>query len=252
MITSIKILKDNYIWFLTNKFKKCIIIDPGCADSVLKEIKEKNWYPVALLITHKHKDHTDGIKKLLYYYPNLKVLGPSESKTKGTNIIVSEISDTINILKYKIKILDTPGHTLNHISYYIKPYLFCGDTLFSGGCGRVYKNNYHLMYHSLQKIASLSDDTLICCGHEYTLQNILFLKYIFPKDQDLKNYFKNVIKLIKLKKNTLPTSLKQEKKINYFLKTNNINCQMLIDCKQKFIYPWDFFRYLRILKNNFI
>jgi len=251
MITFIKILKDNYIWFLSNKSGKCIIVDAGHADPILNKLREKKWDPIALLITHKHKDHTNGIKKIIDYYPNLNVIGPLETKNLGIKNIVSEFDQNINILGYNIKVLDTPGHTLHHVSYYIKPYLFCGDTLFSGGCGKVYKDCYHLMYHSLQKIMLLPDDTLIFCGHEYTLHNMKFFLSIFPKNQEIKKYFEYSQNLLKSKNNTLPTTLKQEKKINFFLKTNEMSTQTLKYYKYNFSYPWNFFKYLRILKNNF-
>lgn len=252
MITNIRILKNNYVWFLIdNSNEQCIIIDPGCFSPVFKYIKKNNWNPIAILITHNHVDHTDGVKKLLFYYPNLLVYGPCDTLTQGTNMVVSERNKEIQILNYRIKIIETPGHTPYHISYYIKPYLFCGDIIFLGGCGRVYKNLYHLMYHSINKILLLPNNTLMCYSHEYSFENFSFLNHLLPQFKNIDFYLKKFEKLIFNKKNAYPITLEQEKKINIFLNCTDIKYQKEKKFNYNKLYPWDFFKYLRISKNNF-
>ncbi|BBI01207.1 hydroxyacylglutathione hydrolase [Buchnera aphidicola (Nipponaphis monzeni)] len=248
MVISIPILKDNYSWIIHNN-KNCIIIDPGESNSILSYIKG-NYIPIAILITHKHNDHTQGIKNIVINYPKIKVYSPLEFNNQFVTNIVHD-SEEIYLLNRTILVINTSGHTKYHVSYYMKPYLFCGDTLFSAGCGKIYKNLYFEMYHSLKKISSFPENTFMCCGHEYTYNNLLFAINQFPMDKKIAKFLKH-IKLIKKNNKHIPIlSLREEKKINIFLRTHEIHMQKYKKFDYNRYYPWQFFKHLRKIKNNF-
>ncbi|QCI17071.1 hydroxyacylglutathione hydrolase [Buchnera aphidicola (Aphis helianthi)] len=249
ILTNIFVLKDNYIWILYNKDHSCIIIDPGVSDLIIEKINQQKWSPKAILLTHFHKDHTNGVKNIIKKFPNIIVFGPEETKNYNVNKIIKG-GDRICLLKNNIYVISTPGHTLGHVSYYLKPYLFCGDTLFSAGCGRVFQNNYLNMYNSIQLIKSFPDNTILCCSHEYTLSNLIFSMLFLPEDKNIKIYYKKVQKKIFLKKNIFPFYLNNEKKINLFLRTDEIYSKKRIGfekCKNSF----EIFYYLRKRKDKF-
>ncbi len=137
-LTSIPALQDNYIWTLTDDEGKCLIVDPGEAQPVLEKIQANDWQPVAILLTHHHNDHVGGVKTLCEHFPEIAVYGPQETADKGAKTCVRE-GDNVDVLGLSFAVIATPGHTLGHISYYSAPYLFCGDTMFSGGCGRLFE-----------------------------------------------------------------------------------------------------------------
>lgn len=249
ILTNIFALKDNYIWILYNKSNSCIIIDPGISNLVIKKISEKKLNPKAILITHYHKDHIDGVNEILKKYPKITVFGPKNTKNYNIHKIVKG-GDKINLLANDIDVISTPGHTLNHISYYLKPYLFCGDTIFSAGCGRVFKNNYLNMYHSIQLIRLFPGNTILCCSHEYTLSNLIFSMNFLPKDHNIKRYYKKVQKKIFLKKNIFPFYLYNERKINIFLRTDDFYLKKWIGF-QKNKDSFEMFCYLRKSKDLF-
>ncbi len=249
-LNSIPAFQDNYIWVLTDDEGKCIIVDPGEAAPVLRAIAENQWRPEAILLTHHHHDHVGGVKELVKNFPELVVYGPQETQDKGTNVVVSE-GDKVNILKYEFSVISTPGHTLGHISYFNFPYLFCGDTMFSGGCGRLFEGTPEQMYQSFQKINSLPADTLICCAHEYTLSNLKFSLSILPEDDDLSGYYRKVKELRAKNQSTLPTSLQTERKINVFLRTQDDDLKALISKETNLQQPQQIFAWLRAKKDSF-
>lgn len=217
-LKKIPILIDNYIWILVNYEGFCIIVDPGCSQKVIKKIKKNKWKPIAILLTHNHQDHIGGVKKIIECYPKINVFGLNETKENYVNKIVRK-GEKISILDRIFYIFFTPGHTLDHICYYSAPYLFCGDTIFSGGCGRVYKNKYLEMYHSIKFLSYLPNETILCCGHEYTLSNLKFAMSVLPYDQTIRFYFKKMKYRLSMGQSTLPSYFIFEKKINIFLRT---------------------------------
>ncbi|XRX42427.1 MAG: hydroxyacylglutathione hydrolase [Buchnera aphidicola (Eriosoma harunire)] len=232
-------LKDNYVWIISDPNKKCIIIDPGVSTPVLYTITKLNLIPIAILITHNHIDHVSGVLTISLKFPNIKIYGPSEAMQHNiTHLLYG--NETINLLSKKCKAISTPGHTRGHLSYYIDSYLFCGDTLFSGGCGKIYQEDYFMMFESFIKILKLPNNTNLCCGHEYTKKNLEFANMIYPHDKNIILYYNK----IKKSKNIIISTIKIEKKINIFFrlaldneltnKKNNL---------KKFIY-------LRKLKNK--
>jgi hydroxyacylglutathione hydrolase len=249
-LNSIPAFQDNYIWVLNDEQGKCVIVDPGEAAPVLKAIVDNGWHPEAILLTHHHNDHVGGVKELVKNFPGLVVYGPQETQDKGTNRVVRE-GDKVNILKYEFSVIATPGHTLGHICYFSLPYLFCGDTMFSGGCGRLFEGTAEQMYQSFQKINSLPAETLICCAHEYTLSNIKFSLSVLPEDKDLTRYYRKVKELRAKNHSTLPTTLQIERQINIFLRTEDIDLKNIISKETNLQQPQQIFAWLRAKKDSF-
>ncbi|VFP78838.1 Hydroxyacylglutathione hydrolase GloB [Candidatus Erwinia haradaeae] len=250
-LISIPVRKDNYVWILSDNDGHCLIIDPGEAEPVLQIISQYRWSPVAILLTHHHNDHTNGVLEILLFYPKLMVFGPSETQDKGVNTLVEE-GDQFYLLGLKFIVISTPGHTLGHVVYYTDPYLFCGDTLFSAGCGRIFEGTPQQMFQSLQKINRLPGSTLICSAHEYTLSNLMFSCFFYPTDPLIKKYYSKVKILREKQLITLPTRLQSERKINIFLRTQDVNIHRLLNMDVVNFIEWEVFSALRKKKDSFI
>ncbi|HDS9456870.1 TPA: hydroxyacylglutathione hydrolase [Enterobacter asburiae] len=249
-LISIPAFEDNYIWVLVDDDRRCVIVDPGESPPVLHAIKENGWQPEAILLTHHHHDHTGGVPDLRAHFPHLVVYGPAETQDKGTTQVVEE-GENILIREWEFSVFATPGHTLGHLCFYSKPYLFCGDTLFSGGCGRLFEGTPEQMYLSLQKINALPDETLICCAHEYTLGNMKFSVSLLPEDRAIQDYYHKVKELRAKNQKTLPVILKNERQINLFLRTDDIDLINKINQETNLQQPEQRFAWLRSKKDNF-
>ena len=249
-LISISAFQDNYIWVLVDDDRRCIIVDPGESAPILHAIKENGWQPEAILLTHHHHDHVGGVPDLLARYPHLPVYGPAETQDKGTTQVVEE-GESILILGWEFSVFATPGHTLGHICFYSKPYLFCGDTMFSGGCGRLFEGTPDQMYQSFNKINALHDETLICCAHEYTLANMKFAMSILPHDKDINDYYRKVNELRAKKQKTLPVTLKNERRINLFLRTDDYDLIEEINKETNLQHSVQRFAWLRSKKDDF-
>ncbi|PVZ78172.1 hydroxyacylglutathione hydrolase [Serratia sp. S1B] len=223
-LISIPAFQDNYIWLLSNPQQHCVIVDPGEANPVLKTLSELNLTPDAILLTHHHRDHVGGVPEIISHYPDLAVYGPHETVNKGANHLVSE-GDILNIGGRQFTVIEVPGHTLGHLAFYSAPYLFCGDTLFSAGCGRLFEGTAEQMYDSFQRLAQLPDETLICCAHEYTLSNLKFASAILPLDDQIRTYQKKVEILQSKGEPSVPTTLQLERQINPFLRCHDTDLQ---------------------------
>ncbi|MDU5455604.1 hydroxyacylglutathione hydrolase [Pseudescherichia vulneris] len=249
-LNSIPAFQDNYIWVLSNDEGHCVIVDPGEAAPVLKAIQENQWQPTAILLTHHHHDHVGGVKELCQHFPDVVVYGPEETRDKGATKCVVE-GDKLILLGYEFSVFATPGHTVGHISYYTIPYLFCGDTLFSGGCGRLFEGTAEQMYQSFQKINALPGETVICCAHEYTLANMKFAQHILPGDAAIEDYLNKVKQLRAKNHPTLPVTLQNERRINVFLRTEDPDLISVIDKETNLQQPNRRFAWLRSKKDAF-
>jgi hydroxyacylglutathione hydrolase len=247
-IIPIAALKDNYIWALVDNAKQtAIIIDPGEATPVDAFLKHNGLSLLAILVTHHHWDHTNGISKLREEY-QVPVYGPASQMLTGLTNQVEE-NDEIRIDDFPktFKVMKMPGHTLEHVAYYAPRILFCGDTLFASGCGRIFEGTAEQMYSSLQKIASLPDDTFIYCAHEYTENNLNFAKMVEPNNMNISKRAEEVKALREKKLPSLPSSLLNEKATNPFLRCESPEIKMEVEkyAGKKLDAPVDVFTWLR-------
>ena len=205
---------DNYIWVLQSG-SDISVIDPGDASPVIELINTNKLNLVDILLTHHHFDHVGGTLELKKQIDG-KVYGPA-GNIEGIDIHVSE-NDIVKTLDYEFSVLETPGHTLDHIAYVEKQknLVFCGDTLFSGGCGRVFEGTFEQMHNSIQKLNQLNPKTLIYCAHEYTQSN---LKFVLSEiaDEFIEDYLKKISACMLKGDISIPTTLELERKINPFL-----------------------------------
>jgi hydroxyacylglutathione hydrolase len=217
----IKAFNDNYIWCLHNQIH-CAVVDPGDAEPVLAYCQVNQLALSAIIITHHHWDHTSGIDALLAAFPNIPVYGPQNKNIKQITVRLSQ-GDAIELAKLDIKfsVLEVPGHTLDHIAYYGDIGLFCGDTLFSAGCGRLFEGTPQQMFTSLAKLTALPADTAVFCAHEYTMANIAFAETVEPNNQALVDY--KYWANIQREKNTptLPSNIQRELEVNPFLRCHS-------------------------------
>ena len=221
-VVQLSLLQDNYAYVVCDrKSQTALIVDSPEAEPIIECLRNNKLTPVAILNTHHHWDHIGANTKLKHKYPELKIFGSFYDRSR-----IPEITDPIDghqsivLIDQEIDIIQTPGHTLGHISYFFKSehFLFPGDTLFSAGCGRLFEGTPEVMLDSLCLLRNLPDDTLIFCAHEYTQSNIGFALSIDSKNTDLVIYASEVEKLRSADKSTIPTVLSVEKKINPFLR----------------------------------
>ncbi len=210
---------DNYIWLIGSEGSRSVAaVDPGDAQPVLEYLQQHALRLETILITHHHYDHTGGIEELAARFP-LTVYGPAAETIRGVTQPVRE-GDHIPLGNNTLQVIDTPGHTRGHVCYHGHGALFCGDTLFTAGCGRLFEGTAEQMYDSLAKIAALPDDTLIYCAHEYTLDNLAFAQVAEPDNADIQARKQEARALRERGLPTVPSTLALEKKTNPFLRSD--------------------------------
>lgn len=225
-ITAIKAFNDNYIWAIINENnRQLIVIDPGQATPVIEFVEANQLRLTAIWITHKHADHTGGVVALQQQYPLVQVVAHKQHGIEP-DFFVREGS-YLQAWEYNVAVWQIAGHTKHHLAYLLdlqkydgKQHVFCGDTLFSGGCGRVFTGDYQAMFASLQRLNTLAEDTLLYPAHEYTASNLKFGLYIEPTNGAMKKWQQRVEALTATGEPSLPTSLAVERLINVFLRTN--------------------------------
>ena len=243
-------LKDNYSFVIySKKNNNSIVVDPAEATSHIKFIKENNLNLHSIYITHHHKDHTAGVTDLLKTFSQTLVYSPDKSIYGTTHILTNNnaISNPIN----KFQVIITPGHTLDHIIYYDENngVLFCGDTLFRLGCGRVFEGTLNEMFNSLKKINELSKNTIIYCGHEYTIGNLNFLEKTLKKESAYLTVRKKINDDLNNKGKSVPFLLEDEKQYNLFLNQNSKLGNIIK--KELAFTDFELFAYLRKAKASF-
>jgi len=220
-ITAVPAFDDNYIWLIgADNSQAVAIVDPGDADPVLENIGQNGVKPVAILITHHHADHTGGVRDILSDY-SIPVYGPANERIPAlTHPLKQDDCVTLDEIGASFRVIDVPGHTRGHIAYYGHNMLFCGDTLFAAGCGRLFEGTAEQMFNSLEKIRALPDDTQVYCAHEYTLANLKFALVAEPDNQDIHDRMEQTRSMRKQDKATVPSLLGLEKRTNPFLRSH--------------------------------
>jgi hydroxyacylglutathione hydrolase len=211
---------DNYVWMLHNG-RQAVVVDPGDSAPVVQALQQLGVQLQAILVTHHHADHVGGVDALREA-TGAVVYGPARERIPEPLLRLAQ-GDTVDVLGLRFAIIDVPGHTAGHIAYYCAemdgaPLLFCGDTLFSGGCGRLFEGTPAQMLHSLDQLAALPGDTRVCCTHEYTLSNLKFARAVEPGNAALLHYSSQCEALRARGEPTLPSRMALERDINPFLR----------------------------------
>ena len=224
---------DNYIWLLQDAdSREAYVVDPGDAAPVEKRLLELGLSLAGILITHHHFDHVGGLNALKEAHKCI-VYGPDNPAISGIDIVV-RAGDSVTVLGREFEVLEVPGHTLDHIAYFSRagedsgessyPLLFCGDTLFAGGCGRVFEGTFPMMLASLESLAQLPGNTEIYCAHEYTLANLAFAQAVEPENTDLASRVTLAKQTRQQNQPTVPSTIALEQATNPFLRAH---CEQL-------------------------
>jgi hydroxyacylglutathione hydrolase len=253
-LTALPAFTDNYIWMIHDE-AQALVVDPGDAQVVQAALQRHSLQLASILLTHHHADHTGGVDELRAA-TGCDVVGPAaEAMPEPLRRVTG--GDSVRALGYTFMVMDVPGHTAGHIAYYCgafegKPLLFCGDTLFSGGCGRLFEGTPAQMLASLDSLAALPPQTRVCCTHEYTLSNLRFARAVEPDNVELADYEARCLALRADGQPTLPSSIALEKQINPFLRSRETSLQKAAQTYHpNASTPVQWFAALREWKNNF-
>ncbi len=242
-------LKDNYSFILYNSSRHACVIDPAESSPIIKYLDRNNLIIKDIFITHHHKDHTGGIEGILSNFPNVNIHSPN-SYIKSTRFLLKDY-DEIETNVNSFQVISTPGHTLDHIILLDdhNKMLFCGDTLFRLGCGRIFEGKLEEMFSSLQRINNLDNRLTVYCGHEYTLNNLSFLETIVNNKKIYADIRKIIESDLKLKKKSIPFNLGEEKLYNLFLnQESDIGQKVKAELR---LGNFGLFKHLREKKDNF-
>jgi hydroxyacylglutathione hydrolase len=253
-LVQIPLLRDNYGYLIVcPKTNDAAIVDPSESAPVLRRVEQENVKLTAILNTHHHRDHTGGNEGLLAV-GKLDVYGHTSDhgRIPGLNHRVDE-GDEISIGEIRGTVLFIPGHTTGHVAYLFGSNLFCGDTLFTAGCGRLFEGTAEQMHASLKKLMALPDDTKVYCGHEYTENNLRFATTLEPKNHKLASRFERVQALRSRGAPTVPATLEEEKQTNPFLRWDSKEIQASLKSRAPKLRmdPVSIFAQIRKLKDSF-
>ena len=256
IIHPIKAFSDNYIWTLVNDAnKQAIVIDPGQAEPVIAYLKEYDLDLTAIWTTHHHHDHIGGVAELREHFPMTHVVAHNEHGVSPDQTIKD--GSSVSAWGASAQVWDVSGHTANHMAYILdlegKKHVFCGDTLFSAGCGRVFTGTIEQLYSSFKHINTLPADALLYPAHEYTANNLRFGLSIEPNNIAMQAALEIALEQMQNNHPTLPVSLAHERKVNVFLRVDNL--EVITGVKAKMTLadekPLTVFAALRQLKDNF-
>ncbi|NWL80360.1 hydroxyacylglutathione hydrolase [Pseudomonas taiwanensis] len=232
-IDALPAFSDNYLWLLQDDATRCCaVVDPGDAAPVLAWLESHpGWKLTDILVTHHHHDHIGGVARLKET-TGARVLGPAQEKIPARDEALGD-GDTVQVLGLAFRVIEVPGHTLGHIAYYHgdteRPLLFCGDTLFAAGCGRLFEGTPEQMHHSLSRLAALPAATQVFCTHEYTLSNLRFAKAVEPGNRATSNRFDEVTRLREQGGISLPSTIALELATNPFMRVTETSVKQMAD-----------------------
>jgi hydroxyacylglutathione hydrolase len=254
-IIPIPAFRDNYIWAVRNG-ANAAVVDPGDAAPVLAWLDANSVHLSAIIATHHHADHVGGVEALCANY-DVPVFGPAHEAIPRRTHALSE-GDRIDVpgVELRFALLDIPGHTAGHVAYYTTgsdPLLFCGDTLFAAGCGRIFEGTPEQMWTSLSKLAALTPSTRVYCGHEYTLANLAFAQAVEPGNDDVRARIATARAQRDRNAPTLPSTIGDEHATNPFLRAGRpgVMASAAAHAKRPMDGVVDSFATLRQWKNEF-
>ena len=217
-VTPLPFARDNYLWLIDDGHH-AVLVDPGEAAPALAALRKAALTPVAILLTHHHADHTAGVGEIVARHPSTLVYGPRKENIAGVNRPVED-GDRIAIAApwLDLQVLEVAAHTRGHVAYFGHGMLFCGDALFSAGCGRLFEGSPTDLERALARLARLDDDTRVYCAHEYTLANLAFSRAVEPENAARDRYAARCEALRAQGEPTLPSTIAIERAINPFLR----------------------------------
>ncbi len=260
-IHTIPAFQDNYFWlFHEQASTDAFVVDPGDSPPVLNALHDRGLNLAGIIITHHHADHIGGVDELLQHF-DVPVFGPANSSISQITVPLAQ-DDRVTLAGYEFSVLEVPGHTLDHIAYFADlpstetqaPILFCGDTLFAGGCGRVFEGTTSMMYSSLSRLAALPAQTRVYCAHEYTLANLEFALAVEPDNGILQRRIERDIQKREQKQPTVPSTLELELQTNPFLRCDQASVVKAAHQQTKtddLCEPAQVFAVIRHWKDNF-
>lgn len=246
---------DNYIWALRGHTPdKIVVVDPGDADVVLSYLRNHEAQLVGILVTHHHWDHTGGVEALTERF-NVPVYGPANSPFSGITEPLEDGSE-IEVLDNRLQVRAVPGHTLDHIAYLQpdqRPQLFCGDTLFLAGCGRLFEGTPQQMQAAMDYFASLPDETEVFCTHEYSIANLRFAQAVEPQNAAITRALERCTERRQDKRPTLPSTIGAERQYNPYMRTREASVKSSAEqhCGRDLINEIEVFAAVREWKNQF-
>ncbi|GHA87122.1 hydroxyacylglutathione hydrolase [Modicisalibacter luteus] len=252
-VIPIPAFNDNYIWLLLqDNSHEVAVVDPGDARPVIDYLEREGLQLTTVLVTHHHHDHTGGLAELAKRY-SLRIIGPDNPQIKEIDEHVGE-GDSCRVLGRRFEVMAVPGHTLDHIAFFAAgtpSLLFCGDTLFCGGCGRLFEGSPEQMYHSLTRLTKLPEDTMVFAAHEYTLANLRFAQAADPDNPARDRHLQECQRARESNRATLPSTIGRELQINPFLRVDDKRVQATAAAQGQSDTPLATFTTLRAWKDNF-
>ncbi|MBO3275552.1 hydroxyacylglutathione hydrolase [Pseudomonas schmalbachii] len=232
-IDALPAFSDNYIWLLQDvTSRRCAVVDPGDAGPVEEWLAaHPDWQLSDIVVTHHHADHVGGVARLKER-TGARVLGPAAERIPARDLALDD-GDRVEVLGLAFEIIHVPGHTLGHIAYYhadpVQPLLFCGDTLFAAGCGRLFEGTPAQMHASLSRLAALPGETRVYCAHEYTLSNLRFACAVEPENPQVLARFEEVSRWREQGRISLPSTMSLEMATNPFLRVSETSVKKIAD-----------------------